>query len=74
MIKVKSFLAGESELSRAGKTDLYRPLAKPTRTKDWPLLAGSRLILLRFFKVLLFYDPQHPNTLNDRTLLIFTGL
>lgn len=31
-------------------------------------------ILLRFFKVLLFYDPQHPNTLNDRTLLIFTGL
>lgn len=31
-------------------------------------------ILLRCFKVLLFYDPQHPNTLNDRTLLIFTGL
>ena len=41
MIKAKSFLAGESELLRAGKTDLYRPLAKPTRTKDWPLLAGS---------------------------------
>lgn len=87
MIKAKSFVAGESELSRAGKTDLYRPLAKPTRTKDWPLLAGSWgpainkifiytliFILLRFFKVLLFYDPQHPNTLNDRTLLIFTGL
>lgn len=31
-------------------------------------------ILLRCFKVLLFYDPQHPNTVNDRTLLIFTGL
>ena len=26
MIKAKSFLAGESELSQAGKTDLYRPL------------------------------------------------